>query len=282
MKKSSENKDVHLLYKKVGETPKEAILRYKRDNLECDHLNMTYAGRLDPMAEGLLLVLSGEEILNKDKFLALPKTYEFEILWGFETDTADLLGLSVESRKLKVTSRIPKTVEIKKQLKKSVGKFKQLYPIYSSRPVGGKSLFEWAREGRISEIDIPRHEVEIFSAKFLERREIKPIKLLEDILGKVDLVSGDFRQKEIKKSWQKAIKVPPQEMSKTVFDINTFSRKNMSKTVFDMLTVDSIEMEVSSGFYVRQFVTDLARSLGEIAVTYCINRLKIGDFNVDS
>ena len=92
----SNNKDLHLLYKNLGETPHEAILRYKKDHPEHKDLTMTYAGRLDPMAEGVLLVLSGDLVFEKDKFLDLPKNYEFEILWGFETDTLDLLGLNPE------------------------------------------------------------------------------------------------------------------------------------------------------------------------------------------
>ncbi|MFZ2522723.1 MAG: hypothetical protein WAX44_04350 [Minisyncoccia bacterium] len=253
------NKGLHLIYKKVGETPLEAILRYKKENPEQDHVAMTYAGRLDPMAEGLLLVLSGDEIVNKDKFLDLPKTYEFEILWGFESDTADLLGLQVKSRKLKVESEIPEISEIKKQLRKSVGKFEQMYPIYSSRPVGGKSLFEWAREGRISEVLIPKHEVEIFHVEFLGRKKMKPKKVLEEILQKIDLVSGDFRQEEIKSLWKKSV----------------------SRGTLDTLLVDKVRIEVSSGFYVRQFVNDLSRSFKSKALTYSIKRVMVGDYYVE-
>lgn len=253
------NKDVHLVYKKVGETPYQAILQYKKENLKFNDFKMTYAGRLDPMAEGLLLVLSGEKVYNKEEYLNLPKTYEFEMLWGFETDTADLLGLQVESRKLKVKSRVPEEREIKEYLEKSVGKFNQLYPIYSSRPVGGKPLFEWAREGKINEVDIPKHEVEIYKIKFIKRREVNKKDILKEILKKISLVNGDFRQKEILTSWQ-AI---------------------MSKVPFDILTVDRIKIEVSSGFYVRQFVFDLAHSLQSVALTYSIKRTKVGDYKVE-
>src|SRR5260221_10407124 len=87
------NSSLNLINKKIGETPSEAILRFKIENPDYDTVAMTYAGRLDPMAEGLLLVLCGEEIDKKEKYLNLSKTYEFEVLWGFSSDTLDILGL---------------------------------------------------------------------------------------------------------------------------------------------------------------------------------------------
>ena len=75
------------LYKEVGETPLERLERFKKDNSEYANEKMTYAGRLDPMAEGVLIVLVGEECLNKEKYLGLDKEYEFEVLFGFRTDT---------------------------------------------------------------------------------------------------------------------------------------------------------------------------------------------------
>ena len=61
-----ENKTV-LLYKELGQTPLECILEYKKNTGE--ERPMTYAGRLDPMAQGLLLCLVGEECKNKDQYL---------------------------------------------------------------------------------------------------------------------------------------------------------------------------------------------------------------------
>src|ERR1035437_1661782 len=80
------------LYKNKGETPLECLERFKKDNPEYEKERMTYAGRLDPLAEGLLIVLYGDEIKNKEKYLGLDKEYEVDILFGFATDTYDVLG----------------------------------------------------------------------------------------------------------------------------------------------------------------------------------------------
>lgn len=254
MKKNKpEDNTVHLLYKNLGETPNEAVLKFKKENPEYRDLPMTYAGRLDPMAEGLLIILSGLGILEKDRYLDLSKTYEAEILWGFQTDTADLLGKVMKFESYKVDIE-----EIKKYLKKSVGKFEQSYPAYSSKPVNGKPLFGWAREGRINEIQIPKHEVEIFEVNYVSRRFISKKELLKDISQKISLVKGDFRQKEILDKWKKVLK----------------------ETDTDEFAVDRISLRVSSGFYVRQFISDLAENFNTKAVTFHIKRVKVGDYSL--
>jgi tRNA pseudouridine(55) synthase len=242
---------LHLVYKKLGETPLGAINRLKAEMPELVDEPMTYAGRLDPMAEGLLLVLSGDAVHDKEKYLGLPKTYKVEVLWGFSTDTLDVLGVVSEySRVLGVDIDKAKTA-----LEKSVGKFEQKYPAYSSKPVNGVPLFQLAREGKLGQVEIPTHEVEVFGAKFVKRIEIKGGELLEQIKEKIGLVSGDFRQQEILERWGNALLGKEDEV----------------------FVLDSIVLEVSSGFYVRQFVEDMAKQLGGEAVTFHIKRTKVGD-----
>ena len=140
------SKGVHLLYKKLGETPNQCVLRFKKENPDYANIPMTYAGRLDPMAEGLLLVLSGEGIKEKEKYLDLPKTYLFEILWGFSTDSLDLLGLVSDSNmEDSLAVKPPREEELRGMLKKSVGKFVQSYPAYSSKPVDGPASLKLRR-----------------------------------------------------------------------------------------------------------------------------------------
>lgn len=245
------NSNLHVLYKELGETPLQTISRFKKANPEYENIPMTYAGRLDPMAEGLLLVISGAEVHKKEEYLGLDKTYLVQVLWGFETDTLDVLGKILKTENHKTESE-----KIINELEKSVGKFEQSYPAYSSKPVNGKRLFEWAREGRLSEIKIPKHKVELYSVKYLSRKEISKEDLLSDIKSKIEKVSGDFRQEEILDSWQETV----------------------SKMDFDTFVLDTIEMSVSSGFYVRQFVSDLAKQCGACGLTFHIKRTKVGDF----
>ena len=85
---------IHLVNKKEGETPLAALERLCRDHGIYE--KVTYAGRLDPMASGLLLVLSGDDVYKKDSMLEHTKTYDFTILLGVATDTGDILGKVTE------------------------------------------------------------------------------------------------------------------------------------------------------------------------------------------
>ena len=84
---------VIILDKKIGETPLECLERFRRDHLEYQSVKMTYAGRLDPMASGVLVVLAGDMVHRKEEFLGMEKMYEAVIVVGLGTDTFDGLGV---------------------------------------------------------------------------------------------------------------------------------------------------------------------------------------------
>jgi tRNA U55 pseudouridine synthase TruB len=72
----------------------EVLENFKEENPKYKEIKFAYAGRLDPMAEGQLLILVGDTCKERDKYLNLDKEYEFEILLGLKSDTKDLLGLA--------------------------------------------------------------------------------------------------------------------------------------------------------------------------------------------
>jgi len=153
-------KKVILLNKKEGETPLQALDSFRKKNKKYKDIKMTYAGRLDPMASGLLLILCGEEIKNKEKYLNLNKEYSFEILFGFATDTYDILGKITKCVRQGLTQEEEDKKEFKKKIKENIkyftGKFVQKYPVYSSKTIGGKQLFRYARAGQ--EVKTPERE----------------------------------------------------------------------------------------------------------------------------
>ena len=123
------------IYKKIGETPLETLNCFRKHNTEYENVSLTYAGRLDPMAEGVLLVLAGEENKKREQYLSLDKEYRADILFGFETDTYDLLGKVNRTNDEFDTKNFK--LRIEKILQNLVGKISQPYPPYSSKPVEG-------------------------------------------------------------------------------------------------------------------------------------------------
>lgn len=206
-------------------------------------LPKTYAGRLDPMAEGELLVLIGDECKNKEKYLGLDKEYEFEMLFGFKTDSYDLLGLSsfLGFEKEDILDGLSD------ELKRFIGRRVQDYPPFSSKTVGGVPLFQKTKNGEV--YDSPKREVEIYSIEFLGTREILGEDLLREIKERISLVLGDFRQEDILKKWE----------------------ENLSDKKDFKFLIAKAKMSCGSGTYVRALVNELKFP----ATTFSIKRTKI-------
>ena len=81
-----------MLEKAVGETPLSCAEVFRAQHPELEGVSMAYAGRLDPMASGKLLVLLGEECKNQTAYHGLDKEYEFSVLLGIGSDSHDVLG----------------------------------------------------------------------------------------------------------------------------------------------------------------------------------------------
>tara|TARA_B100000508_G_scaffold141056_1_gene145709 strand:- start:6792 stop:7781 length:990 start_codon:yes stop_codon:yes gene_type:complete len=80
------------LDKKIGETPLSCAEAWREaEGLDMD-IPLAYAGRLDPMASGKLLVLIGDECKNQTNYHNLDKAYDFSVLFGIESDSLDVLG----------------------------------------------------------------------------------------------------------------------------------------------------------------------------------------------
>lgn len=240
-----------LFNKHLGETPLQALNRLRVEQPAYTNAVLSYAGRLDPMAEGLLLILVDDECKNKDPYLGLDKEYEAEILWGVETDTHDLLGL-VEN----VSNIQPDQEKIADAIQKLVGKQIQEYPAYSSKPVGGKSLFAWAREGRIDEIEKPTKEIEIFKAIHTHSYTINNEELLRYIETSIAKVNGDFRQNDILLKWQSVLE----------------NKQNF--------LVSKVTIACSSGTYIRQLAHILGAQLGSGALLLSLKRTRVGSHNL--
>lgn len=227
-------------FKPAGLTPLEAVKRFKKDNPDYKNVPITYAGRLDPLAEGVLVLLAGDKVHEKGRYLGLDKEYEAEILLGIKTDTFDILGIPYLSRGR------PKISPSK--LNKLEGKFTFSLPPYSSYKIKGKPLFWWAREGRLNEIKIPQRKTKIYDIKLLSSYSMDPKKLLKIISDKIDKVRGDFRQKEIKEAWEK------------------FLGKEKTFDIF------KIRVSCSSGTYIRSIANEIEGTI------LALKRTKVGDF----
>ena len=105
-----------------------------------------HAGTLDPMAEGVLPVLVGKAAKACDILPDTVKGYEAGFRLGLTTDTQDITGTVLSQREASVG-----IAELTKACEAFTGDIMQLPPMYSAVKVGGKRLYELARQGK--EID---------------------------------------------------------------------------------------------------------------------------------
>lgn len=114
-----------------------------------------HTGTLDPMATGVLPVAIG----RATKFIKYlednMKTYEAELLFGIETDTADITGEITSRSKLSDSDFFDRVneVSITNALEEIRERGEQVPPAYSAIKVNGKRLYKYARDGKTPEIN---------------------------------------------------------------------------------------------------------------------------------
>ena len=246
---------IHNLYKHRGETPLECIQNFRKKHPEQKEEKWTYLGRLDPMADGVLLAATAEDIKKRDEFLNLDKDYDFTVLFGFSTDSYDILGKIFRVEKIDSVSestliRLTKAYE---------GKREQKYPAFSSKTVNGVALHDLARRGVIDDIEIPTKNVTIKKLEFLGFDTLLPKELLGRSLMDIGKVKGDFRQHDILILWKQML--------------GGFERQ-------DKIFLGKFKAHVSSGTYIRGIVNDLGNSLGIGACALSITRTKVGEYDI--
>jgi tRNA pseudouridine55 synthase len=102
-----------------------------------------HTGTLDPMATGVLPVCVGEATKLVPFLMGGDKEYEAEARLGVTTDTLDATGVVTSETDAAHVSR----GDVEQALAGFVGTIQQRPPMHSALRVGGKRLYELARQG---------------------------------------------------------------------------------------------------------------------------------------
>ncbi len=222
-----------LEHKKVGETPLELLERVRTEKPEFAHATLSYAGRLDPMAEGVMLILVGDTENapeNRKKFLGLDKEYVATFLVGVKTDTGDALGLVQEGG----VAQSVTLEQIQRDLQKILAIKTQKVPWFSAFTVNGIKLFDHFKAGNL-DVERPVKNIEIRELELLNISSQTSDELKKYIFESIGKVHGDFRQEEILKNWQKFF----------------MQYEGIQKTNEQIFSVFEVRLRVSSGTYIR-------------------------------
>lgn len=101
-----------------------------------------HAGTLDPMAEGVLVILVGAATRASDYLLSLDKTYRAGFKLGLVSDTLDIWGETRETG-----ADIPDSESVRMAVESFEGGYMQVPPMYSAIQKGGVRLYDLARQG---------------------------------------------------------------------------------------------------------------------------------------
>lgn len=139
-----------------------AVVRAKLKNQAGRKIKVGHTGTLDPIATGLLILLTGKMTNRADTFLQKDKVYIAEATLGANSTTYDGEG---DITKLNVKDQ-PNIKDVKQACQSFVGKIEQTPPIYSAIKVEGKRAYALARSGQ--EVKLNPRQVEIYNLEILD------------------------------------------------------------------------------------------------------------------
>lgn len=160
------------VYKEKGYTSHDVVAKL-RGILHQKKIGHT--GTLDPDAEGVLPVCLGRGTKLCDVLADHDKEYEAVLLLGTVTDTQDITGTVIRTSPVSVPED-----EIRECILSFRGEQMQIPPMYSALKVGGKKLYEMAREGieierkprpvhfydiEVMEMELPRVKIRVHCSK---------------------------------------------------------------------------------------------------------------------
>ena len=148
--------------KPIGPTSQDIVAQVRRFL----KAKVGHTGTLDPLATGVLPLVVGRATRLAQFFQANDKEYEAELRLGQSTDTFDREGKILEEHPVPEIS----TQQAQAVLSQFKGEIQQQPPMFSAVKVGGKKLYNLARQNRT--VKRPSRTISIFSLDLLEQTPV--------------------------------------------------------------------------------------------------------------
>ncbi|MSR80672.1 MAG: tRNA pseudouridine(55) synthase TruB [Gemmataceae bacterium] len=133
---------IFLLDKPRGPTSRRALSQFAKSFPK--GLRHGHAGTLDPLASGLLLIVTGKATRMIELYQEFPKVYEATIRFGATSQTDDSEGPILPYR----DAIFPTRELLLEKLNEMVGVISQVPPIYSAVRIEGQRAYRLARSGK--------------------------------------------------------------------------------------------------------------------------------------
>ena len=212
---------IYSIYKPVGWTSFDVV---KKIRFITKEKKVGHAGTLDPFAEGVLIIGTGQDTKLLQNISNNTKTYIASLTLGLKTDTLDNEGKIIEN---KIVPDLESSI-IDSVLKSFVGNYNHYPPMYSAKKVNGVRLYKLARKNKtikrssilsnLSEVTLIDHEKNIitFSVTCSKGTYIRVLgsdianklgtvgylnKLIRTKVGKFDIIDT-IQIKDFEKQWK--------------------------------------------------------------------------------
>ena len=103
-----------------------------------------HTGSLDPLAEGVLVLMVGRAVKASEFLMSDTKEYVATLKLGITTDTEDVTGTTLTNYE----GEMPSEEAVKKAVSEFTGEIEQIPPMYSALKVNGQKLLDLARKGQ--------------------------------------------------------------------------------------------------------------------------------------
>ncbi|MCS7165180.1 MAG: tRNA pseudouridine(55) synthase TruB [Candidatus Calescibacterium sp.] len=188
-----------------------------------------HTGTLDPNASGVLVIF-----LNKSTkiipFINKNKSYVCEVILGKETNTIDNTGETINEIKISKEDAEKVVKDIDAILPSYIGKFNQLPPVYSSKKIQGKRLYEIAQHMDSPIFKEKSNVVYIYSIKIINHYYFRDYYRIQI---EVDCSQGTYVRSIIKDISQK-VNLP--------MTLSFLVRKNSNNfTLADSITIEELK-----------------------------------------
>ena len=219
---------------------------------------LCYAGRLDPLAQGVMLILTNEHTKNMNHHLTHNKVYRFQMVLGVSTKSQDIAGAvtglqSVQASQQQICDELAKFVETYTT---------QQYPLVSSyvvRQGANKKPLWWYDKHGIHVDDIPSKEVKIHNYNVEQVEHYTSDMLCHLALNRLNMIRNEKTRDDL-------------QVDKLMQQYEYIASTELKNHVLSVVTMT---LDVSTGFYVRKFCEDFGAHLGVPCCTFDITRLRI-------
>ncbi len=227
---------MQLIYKSSGLTMNQFIQLIQEQN---KWRKIAYAGRLDPMARGWVPILFDSECYNMTEYTNMKKIYQVRVVVGISTDSDDTLGI------IQHINTTPCDLDkLKEMFTQSNTTINQSFHYYSTKQINKR---------RKNDTSDTKHIVELIKSVVIESGNMDTKEWINNIITTIDKIdkTRDFRQSKTIEQWEKI-----------ALQHNT-------------LQYIDLELTVSSGFFVRQFIRDMIELANIPLLCHDIHRISI-------